>query len=106
MGKIAANVKNYLTPEILQSAIHHTVELILLTRKLEQSRQQQQMMAAIALRIRQSLELEEILSVTAAEVRQFLQTDRVVIYKRVPISKHRQKSENEKVQNRHCNNSI
>lgn len=77
-------VKNYLTPEILQSAIHHTVELMLLTRKLEQSRQQQQMMAAIALRIRQSLDLEEILSVTAAEVRQFLQTDRVVIYQFQP----------------------
>ncbi|QLE43852.1 PAS domain S-box protein [Nostoc sp. C052] len=77
-------VKNYLTPEILQSAIHHAVELKLLTQQLEQSRQQQQMMAAIALRIRQSLNLEEILTVTAAEVRQFLQTDRVVIYQFQP----------------------
>lgn len=77
-------VKNYLTPEILQSAIHHAVELMLLTRQLEQSRQQQQLMAAIALRIRQSLDLEEILTVTAAEVRQFLQTDRVVIYQFQP----------------------
>ncbi|MEH2051603.1 PAS domain S-box protein [Nostoc sp.] len=76
-------VKNHLTPEILQSAIHHAVELKLLTQQLEQSRQQQ-MMAAIALRIRQSLELEEILTVTAAEVRQFLQTDRVVIYQFQP----------------------
>ncbi|MEH1922795.1 PAS domain S-box protein [Nostoc sp.] len=77
-------VKNYLTPEILQSAIHHAVELKLLTQQLEQSRQQQQLMAAIALRIRQSLDLEEILTATAAEVRQFLQTDRVVIYQFQP----------------------
>lgn len=77
-------VKNHLTPEILQSAIHHAVERILLTQQLEKSRQQQQMMAAIALRIRQSIDLEEILAVTAAEVRQFLQTDRVVIYQFQP----------------------
>ncbi|MEH1855063.1 MAG: PAS domain-containing protein [Nostoc sp.] len=34
-------VKNHLTPEILQSAIHHAVELKLLTQQLEQSRQQE-----------------------------------------------------------------
>ncbi|MEH1869830.1 MAG: PAS domain S-box protein [Nostoc sp.] len=77
-------VKNYLTSEILQGAIHYAVELILLTRQLEQSRQQQQLMAAIALRIRQSLQVEEILGVAVAEVRQFLQTDRVVIYQFQP----------------------
>ncbi|UKP00201.1 PAS domain S-box protein [Nostoc sp. UHCC 0870] len=76
--------KNYLTPEVLQGAIHHAVERVHLTRQLEQSRQQQQLMAAIALRIHQSLQLEEILAVTTAEVRQFLQVDRVVIYQFQP----------------------
>ncbi|WP_414753493.1 PAS domain S-box protein [Anabaena sp. CCY 9910] len=77
-------VKNSLTPETLQSAIHYAVERMLLTRQLEQSRQQQQLMVAIALRIRQSLKLEDILSVTVAEVRQFLQADRVLIYQFQP----------------------
>jgi GAF domain-containing protein len=42
------------------------------------------LLAAIALRIRQSLDLELILQQTVAEVRQFLQTDRVVIYRFEP----------------------
>lgn len=73
-------VKNYLTPETLQNAIHYAVERMQLTRQLEQSRQQQQLMAAIALRIRQSLKLEEILAVTTKEVQQFLKADRVIVY--------------------------
>ncbi|MEC4817127.1 MAG: PAS domain-containing protein [Scytonema sp. PMC 1069.18] len=55
-----------------------------LTRQLEQSREQQQLIAAIALRIRQSLKLEEIWRVTAAEVRQFLKVDRVLVYQFQP----------------------
>ncbi|NET32912.1 MAG: GAF domain-containing protein [Cyanothece sp. SIO1E1] len=39
------------------------------------------LMGAIAHRIRQSLELDEILNTTVAEVRQFLQADRVMIYR-------------------------
>lgn len=77
-------VKNSLTPETLQSTIHYAVERMLLTRQLEKSRQQQQLMVAIALIIRQSLKLEDILSVTVAEVRQFLQADRVLIYQFQP----------------------
>lgn len=46
--------------------------------------QTENLLAAIALRIRQSLDLEVILQQTVAEVRQFLQTDRVVIYRFEP----------------------
>ncbi|MEH1946353.1 MAG: PAS domain S-box protein [Nostoc sp.] len=77
-------VKKKLTPEVLQGAIHHAIERMDLTRQLEQSREQQQLIAAIALRIRQSLKLEEILPTIATEVRQFLKADRVVIYQFQP----------------------
>ncbi|WP_292753765.1 response regulator [Nostoc sp. NMS4] len=77
-------VKNQLTPEVLQGAIHHAIERMDLTRQLEESREQQQLIAAIALRIRQSLQLEEILHTTATEVQQFLKADRVVIYQFQP----------------------
>ncbi|MBD2299276.1 PAS domain S-box protein [Nostoc sp. FACHB-190] len=73
-------VKNHFTPKALHNAIHHAVERIHLTRKLEQIQEQQQLIATIALRIRQSLQLSEILSTTATEVRQFLQADRVLVY--------------------------
>jgi PAS domain S-box-containing protein len=73
-------VKDKLTPEILQRSIHSTVERLHLTRQIEQSREQQQLIATIALRIRQSLKLQEILSVTTTEVRQFLKADRVIVY--------------------------
>ncbi|MEM7594577.1 MAG: GAF domain-containing sensor histidine kinase [Cyanobacteria bacterium P01_A01_bin.83] len=45
---------------------------------------QENLVAAIALRIRQSLDLEVILKQTVTEVRQFLQTDRVLIYRFEP----------------------
>ncbi|MFB2771512.1 response regulator [Pelatocladus sp. BLCC-F211] len=74
-------VKDHLTVKILQRAIHHAVEQMHLTRQLEKSREQQQLIGAIALRIRQTLKLEEILRTTATEVRHFLKADRVVVYK-------------------------
>ncbi|QLE41905.1 PAS domain S-box protein [Nostoc sp. C052] len=77
-------VKDKLTAEVLQGAIHHAVERMHLIRQLEQSQEQQQLIAAIALRIRQSLKLEEILCTIATEIRQFLQTDRVVVYQFQP----------------------
>ncbi|WP_100897895.1 response regulator [Nostoc flagelliforme] len=77
-------VKDKLTAEVLQGAIHHAVERMYLTRQLEQSREQQQLIAAIALRIRQSFKLEEILRATVTEARQFLKADRVVIYQFQP----------------------
>jgi len=73
-------VKDQLTPETLQAAIHEAVAQKHQNWQLEQSREQKQLITAIALQIRQSLKLKEILAVTAKEVRQFLQTDRVVIY--------------------------
>lgn len=48
---------------------------------LKQQAEREQLVNAIALRIRQSLDLEEILNTTVTEVRQFLQTDRVLIYR-------------------------
>ncbi|QHG19516.1 response regulator [Nostoc sp. ATCC 53789] len=42
-------LKDKLTAEVLQGAIHHAVERIQLTRQLEQSREQQQLIAAIAI---------------------------------------------------------
>ena len=45
---------------------------------------QENLVAAIALRIRQSLDLELILQQTVTEVRSFLQTDRVLIYRFEP----------------------
>ncbi|RAM49678.1 MAG: hypothetical protein C6Y22_21020 [Hapalosiphonaceae cyanobacterium JJU2] len=77
-------VKDDLTAQILQRAIHHAVEQMHLTRQLEKSREQQQLIGAIALRIRQTLKLEEILRKTATEVRHFLKADRVVVHKLNP----------------------
>ncbi|MDZ8186428.1 MAG: PAS domain S-box protein [Nostoc sp. ChiSLP02] len=77
-------VKDRLTVEVLQGAIHHALERMHLTRQLEQSHEQQQLIATIALRIRQSLQLEEILRTTATEVRQFLKADRVLVYQFQP----------------------
>jgi len=77
-------VKDKLTVEVLQGAIHHAVERMHLTRQLQQSREQQQLITTIALRIRQSLQLEEILHTTATEVRQFLKADRVLVYQFQP----------------------
>ncbi|WP_413171449.1 PAS domain S-box protein [Anabaena azotica] len=73
-------IKGQLTVQILQRAIHQTVERMYLTRQIEQSREQQQIIAAAALRIHQSLQLEEILPAITTEVRHFLKADRVVIY--------------------------
>ena len=48
---------------------------------LQQQTEKEQLVSAIALRIRESLDLEEILNTTVTEVRNFLQTDRVLIYR-------------------------
>ncbi|WP_341528437.1 GAF domain-containing protein [Nostoc sp. UHCC 0302] len=49
-------------------------------KELQQQIEQQQLVMAMAVRIRQSLNLEEVLNTTVNEVRQFLQGDRVLIY--------------------------
>ncbi len=62
-----------------------TVSDITQRKQAEQQLQQQadrdQLLGAIALRIRQSLNLEEILQCTVDEIRQFLHTDRVLVYR-------------------------
>ncbi len=47
---------------------------------LKRQTEQEQLLGAIAQRIRASLNLNEILNTSVAEVRQFLKTDRVVVY--------------------------
>lgn len=58
-------------PKIIRNSEHFSLE-------------QENLVAAIALRIRESLDLAIILEQTVAEVRQFLQTDRVLIYRFEP----------------------
>ncbi|OUL20428.1 PAS domain S-box protein [Nostoc sp. 106C] len=77
-------VKDQLTLEIFQRAIHNAVERMHLTRQLEQSREQQQLINAIAVRICESLKLEEVLRITTKQVRQFLKADRVLVYQFQP----------------------
>lgn len=48
---------------------------------LKQQTEREQLIGAIAQRLRQSLDFDDILNTTVAEVRQFLQTDRVIIYR-------------------------
>ncbi len=73
-------VKGKLTPGVVQQSIERAVAPIHLRKQLEQSQEQHQLIAAIALRIRQSLNLQEILRTTATEVRQLLLADRVIVY--------------------------
>ncbi|WP_445633902.1 histidine kinase [Nostoc sp. DSM 114161] len=77
-------IKGKLTPEAVQQSIDRAVAPIRLRRQLEQSQEQQQLIATIALRIRQSLNLQEILAATATQVRQFLAADRVLVYQFYP----------------------
>ncbi|MBW4522054.1 MAG: PAS domain S-box protein [Scytolyngbya sp. HA4215-MV1] len=77
-------IKDQLTSASLQRSVHNAVERMHLTQQLEQGRDQQQLIATIALRIRQSLNLDEILNTTTTEVRQFLKADRVLVYQFQP----------------------
>jgi PAS domain S-box-containing protein len=52
-----------------------------LEKQLQERSQQEQLVAAIALKIRQSLNLPEVLQRTVGEVRQLIQADRVLIYR-------------------------
>lgn len=76
--------KDKLTPEILMTSANSVIQQhhwqVLLTKAI----QQQQLIAATALRIRRSLDLAEILSVAVQEVQLLLNCDRVVIYKFAP----------------------
>lgn len=51
---------------------------------LQQQAKREQLVGAIAQRIRQSLNLEEVLNTAVEEVRQFLHTDRVILYRFAP----------------------
>jgi PAS domain S-box-containing protein len=63
------------------SSISMTLEHQLAEQRLQNQSKREQLLGAIALRIRESLDLEEILGRTVDEIRQFLLTDRVLIYR-------------------------
>ncbi len=73
-------VKGEVTAVSLRSVIWQVREREVLEQQLVRSRQQAEIVAEIALRIRQSLNLEEVLTAIVREVRHFLHTDRVIIY--------------------------
>jgi len=77
-------IKGTLTADGLCKAVEHAIEQWQLQQRLQRQEQQQQILNAIALRIRQALTLQTILDTSVAEVRQYLSADRVVIYQFAP----------------------
>ncbi len=73
-------VKADITPVLLCTCVEKVRDRAVLSRQLTRSRQQEAVMAEIALRIRQYLSLDEILNAIVQEVRGFLAADRVAIY--------------------------
>ncbi len=73
-------VKQYLQPDTLQLTVRNAIQQSLLQKQFSKIQHQQQLAAAIALRIRQSLHREQILQTAVSEVQQLLLCDRVVVY--------------------------
>lgn len=74
-------IKSVLSKEQFRRSVHAVLDRLHLADQLEKKRKQQQLLAAIALRIRQSLNLDTVLQTTVQEVLELLQTDRVLIYR-------------------------
>jgi GAF domain-containing protein len=74
-------IKGNLTENILRNSVHAVLQQYYLQNLLLKNRQQQQLIAEIALRIRQSLDLTDILDNAVEEVQRLLNCDRVVIYR-------------------------
>ena len=74
-------VKGQLTPEKLSLSVNNVLQQTRLKFLLTKNRQQQQLIAETALRIRQSLNLSEILNTAVQEVQLLLKCDRVIIYR-------------------------
>ena len=74
-------IKDKLSEENLCRAVHTVLARTQLENQLEQSRKQQQLLAASALRIHQSLNLETVLQTAVQEVCELLAADRAVIYR-------------------------
>ncbi|MEB3309633.1 MAG: PAS domain S-box protein [Snowella sp.] len=79
-GAVDYLIKNNVMAEILCRTVTQVIKQFQLQQILAQQQKQQQLLGAIALRIRQSLNLQEILQTTVDEVRQLLQVDRVIIF--------------------------
>ena len=73
-------VKGNLTPASLVKSVMQVMDSVATKQKLARSRQQETLLAQIALRVRQSLDLKEVLNTTVQEVQQFFAADRVLIY--------------------------
>ncbi|MEM9136580.1 MAG: ATP-binding protein [Cyanobacteria bacterium P01_F01_bin.42] len=73
-------VKQSLTPDILTNAIRASITQVRLQEQLQQSREQQQLISNVALKIRDSLDLAQVLETSVAEIRKLLKCDRVLIF--------------------------
>jgi len=73
--------KESLTQALFARSVHSVLERLELISQLEQKCRQQQLLSAIASRIRQSLNLDTVLQTAAQEVLELLQADRVVLYR-------------------------
>lgn len=77
-------VKGKLSHETLCRALDSTLTKLELTYQLQRKQRQQQLVAALTLKIRQSLQLDAILQEAVTGVRQILQADRVMVYQFQP----------------------
>jgi hypothetical protein len=77
-------VKGQVDGNMLARSMRYAIERKQTELARQQDAKREQLIAAIAQRIRRSLNSEEILSTTVEEVRQFLQADRVLIYRVLP----------------------
>lgn len=76
--------KSSLTTELLRRTVWNLIQQMHLFQQLEQSREQQRLIGAIALRIQRSLKLQRVLEAVVFEVRELLNADRVVVYQFAP----------------------
>nr|WP_242018525.1 response regulator [Pseudanabaena sp. FACHB-1998] len=74
-------LKGDVTAVSLLTCVHQVRDRLALINQLQQSQQQQAVIAAMTLRIRQYINLEDISNAIVKELRNFLAADRVLIYR-------------------------
>ncbi|NMG11437.1 ATP-binding protein [Brasilonema sp. UFV-L1] len=90
-------IKQHLQPDVLQLSVRNAIQHSQKQNQFSKKQEQQQLTAAIALRIRQSLNLEQILQTTVTQVQQLLLCDRVTIYQVTPTPDNNQRSKSAKL---------